>query len=110
VKRLTIPFAHVAAALLIGTLAACGSWPGHKPAPGTSAASGGAEGYGTSYGAGRVAIGDMTGDRQAVCELNRRLTAARTPEARQAVIDKYMGTMSPETRHHYLQMMRDQCQ
>lgn len=113
-KRPALPFAHVAVALLAATLAACGTWPGHQAAPGASAGTSSAQdtgfGAGRAYsaGSGRLAMGDM-GDRQAMCELNRRMLAARTPEARQAVIDKYMGTMSHETRHHLLQMMREQC-
>jgi len=109
VKRLALPLAYAAAALLIGTLAACGAWPGHAPASGSSAGTSGTESYGTGYGTGRVAMGDMAGDRQAMCELHRRMMAAPTPEGRQAVTDKYMGTMSPESRHHFLQMMREQC-
>lgn len=116
-KRPALPFAYAVATLLIGTLAACSNWPGREPTPGAGAATGGADGSGTGdgtgrtydYGSGRLAMGDMTGDRQAMCELNRRMRTARTPEARQAVTDKYMGTMSPESRHHLLQMMREQC-
>ena len=132
-KRLAFPYPCVAAALLVGTLAACGTLPAHEPAapagttgqiggpmrgPGARAEPSGAEGSGTAsydrgrlyeHGAGRLAMGDLTGDLQAMCELHRRMMVARTPEARQAVTDKYMGTMSPETRHHLLQMMREQC-
>jgi hypothetical protein len=117
VKRLALPFAYVAVALLAGMLAACGTWPGLQQAPVANAETSAVEGSGSGsgagraydYGSGRLAMGDMTGDRQAMCELNRRMRTARTPEARQAVTDKYMGTMSPESRHHLLQMMREQC-
>ncbi len=111
-KRLALPFAHAAAAILIGTLAACGTWHGHETAPGAGTSGADGRDYGSGRmigsGAGRLAMGDM-GDRQAMCELHRRMMAAHTPEARQAVVDKYMGTMTPETRHHLLQMMREQC-
>ena len=146
-KHLALPYTCVAAALLVVTLAACGTWPGQEPAaahdapnpiggprrgPGASAGGSGAEGSGTGsgradegsgtgagtaygrgrvfeHGAGRLAMGDLTGDLQAMCELHRRMMVAPTPEARQAATDKYMGTMSPETRHHLLLMMREQC-
>ena len=116
-KRLALPLAHAAAAIVIGMLAACGTWPGHQPAPGANAESSSAQVSGTEYdtgrrigsGTGRLAVGEMMGDRQAMCELHRRMMAADTPEARQAAIDKYLGTMTPETRHHLLQMMREQC-
>jgi hypothetical protein len=97
VKALSFAAACVASALL----AACGSSPRHQPAT--------AQGAGTAYGAGRMGMGDMMGDRQAMCELNRRMRAARTPEERHAMVDKYMGAMSPEARHHLLTMMQEQC-
>jgi hypothetical protein len=87
----------MAPVLLAGTLAGCGAFPGR----------GGSEGRGA--GAGRIGMGGMMGDQNAMCELNRRMQDAGTPEERQALADQYLAGMSEETREQRLRMMRDRC-
>lgn len=60
-------------------------------------------------GSGRFAMGGMMGDHNAMCELYRRMQAAPTAEERQAMMDRYMAGMAPETRRQRLRMMREQC-
>ncbi|HJV03478.1 MAG TPA: hypothetical protein VJ752_23280 [Burkholderiaceae bacterium] len=47
--------------------------------------------------------------RQAMCDLNGRMMAARTPEERQALQERYMQGMSPEMRERHMEMMRERC-
>ena len=128
-KPRSLLLAFAAPALLAGLLSGCSSWRHHGDGgpgptrdgapmrgPEASAGESGTAGSGTGYGqgrmgpgAGRLGMGSMMGDRNAMCELNRRLMAARTAEERQAMMNRYMAGMSPETREQRLRMMREQC-
>lgn len=129
-KPRSLLFAFAAPALVAGMLSGCSSWPWHggergpggtqgaapMRGPEASAGESGTAGSGTGYGqgrtgpgAGRLGMGGMMGDHNAMCELNRRLMAARTAEERQAMLERYMAGMSPETREQRLRMMRERC-
>jgi hypothetical protein len=77
-------------------------------------------GIGTSSPAGRDSAGSTGAagasssgaqlDQQTACELQRRVSSARTPEERQALMDQAMPGMAPETQERHMQMMREGCQ
>jgi hypothetical protein len=82
-------------------------------------ASGGASGSegtgsaGMSGARGGTAGAANTGaplDQQSMCELQRRVTAARTPEERQALLEQALPGMTPETQERHLQIMSESCQ
>lgn len=70
---------------------------------------GGGSGVSGSSSAGAAASGAPL-DQQSMCELQRRVSAARTPEERQALLEQAMPGMTEETREQHLQMMRESCQ
>jgi hypothetical protein len=45
-----------------------------------------------------------------MCAQSRRIMSAPTPEARQAMMEQAMPTISPEMRERHLEMMRKSCQ
>jgi hypothetical protein len=116
---------------LAGPLAGCSGWsgPGHVSEAEYVPAQGG-PGYGLrgpgsradvnavpgsrppAGAAGTSGSGGATGagDQQAMCDLNRRLMAARSPMQRQAMIEQAMPGMSPDMQYRQLQFMRQQCQ
>jgi hypothetical protein len=106
--------------LLAGTLAACQSWQGQAAdhpsppphrGPGTGAGASGTMGSGTASGDGHGVWNGMGKDSwYGLCALNQRITAAPTPEERQALIDQAMPNMSQEARERQLQAMRQNCQ
>jgi hypothetical protein len=63
-----------------------------------------------STGAAGAASSGAPLDQQSACELQRRVSAARTPEERQALMEQAMPGMTPETQERHLQMMRESCQ
>lgn len=99
--------------LFAATLAACQSAPPgaatHQPqqhrGPMTSAGSSSA-GSATASGAGEKA---GEGSWYGMCEINRRVQQARTPEERQAILAEAMPDMLPEAREHHLHMMQQRC-
>jgi hypothetical protein len=104
--------------LLAGTLAACqpyqASAPDHTPPPphrgvATGAGSSGSAGSAGS-GAGLGAEHMMGKDSwYGMCALNQKLRDARTPEERQAIAEKAMPNMSPESREQQIRMMQQRC-
>jgi hypothetical protein len=104
--------------LLAGTLAACqpyqASAPDHTPPPphrgaGTgagSSGSAGSEGSGAGLGAEHMMGKDSW---YGMCALNQKLRDARTPEERQAIAEKAMPNMSPESREQHIRMMQQRC-
>jgi hypothetical protein len=44
-----------------------------------------------------------------MCALNQKLRDARTPEERQAIAEKAMPNMSPESREQQIRMMQQRC-
>jgi hypothetical protein len=126
-KPHTFVLAIIAPGLLAGTLAGCSTWPGHEGqesaatrqgsasrsppirGPGASAGCSGTAGStGSSRAAGVLGPG-MTSDQAAMCELNRRISGARTAEERESLIEKYLPGMSPDLREQHLKMMRERC-
>jgi hypothetical protein len=109
--------------LALAPLAACMS-PGHVseteyvpqeggpgygptgPAGGANAVPGARPAAGTSGATGAAATGS---GQQPMCDLQRRMAAARSPEERQAIMDEAMAGMSPDMRDQQLRMMRQQC-
>jgi hypothetical protein len=79
-----------------------------EPGIGTSGAAG-RDSSGSTGSAGAASSGAPL-DQQSMCELQRRVTAARTPEERQALLEQAMPGMSPETQQRHLQMMSQSCQ
>jgi hypothetical protein len=118
-KPLSFVLAILAPGLLAGALAGCSASQQHGSVsqspggpmrgPGASAGGSGAAGS-THFGYGCSPLGaGMTADQVAMCELNRRITSARTPQERQAMLDQYLPGMSPEARARRLQMMQERC-
>jgi len=100
--------------LLALALSACqASQPGgsdHKPPPphrGAGASAGSSSmGAATMSGGGeRAGVGSWYG----MCELNRKIMQARTPQERQAIAEQAMPNISQETREQQLQMMQQSC-
>lgn len=71
--------------------------------------SAGTTGASGSSAAGAASSGAAL-DQQSMCELQRRVTAAHTPEERQALMEQAMPGMSQDARERRLQMMRESCQ
>jgi hypothetical protein len=100
--------------LIAGVLAGCQSWqsstPAHKPPPPHRGAGTGA---GFSGSAGQTGSG--IGEKEAasslygMCAMNREIMNARTPEARQAILERDMPNMSQEMREQHLEMMQQEC-
>lgn len=63
----------------------------------------------TSAGSSAAGATGTPEQRQAMCDLNERMMAARTPEERQALQERYMQGMSPEMRERHMEMMRERC-
>jgi hypothetical protein len=92
--------------------------PAAIPGPG-SAASAGQVGMGTPVTGGDAGnAGSMmrtptarmsTEDALAMCDLNRQIAEAKTPEERQALVERVLPKMSPEERERHVQMMRERC-
>jgi hypothetical protein len=92
--------------------------PAAVPGPG-SAASAGQVGMGTPVTGGDTAnAGSMmrtptarmsTEDALAMCDLNRQIVDAKTPEERQALVERVLPKMSPQERERHVQMMRERC-
>jgi hypothetical protein len=99
--------------LLAGALAGCQSWQARAPdqtnAPPYGGAGAGAGSSGTTGSTSSGTGGQPGMDQYAMCEMNRRIMGARTPEERQALMDRNMPGVSPELREQHLQMMREQC-
>lgn len=100
--------------LFVATLSACQAWqsrePGYKPPPphrgaGTGAGSSSAGAATMSGGGERAGTGSWYG----MCELNRKIMHARTPEERQAIAEQAMPNISQETREQQLETMRQNC-
>lgn len=104
-----------------------GGYPASTGASGTAGATGAAgaagglssePGIGSSSPAGRDSSGTSgaagsTGaplDQQSMCELQRRVMAARTPDERQALMEQAMPGMSQEARERHMQMMGESCE
>lgn len=72
------------------------------PSPGQHSAQGGM-GAGMSGGMGPA-------DKEAMCARYRGMRDAPDEQARQAMMHREMGAMSPEMRQRHMDMMRKQCQ
>ncbi|WP_136218200.1 hypothetical protein [Massilia sp. Mn16-1_5] len=77
----------------------------------------GQQSAGREMGAGMTggAAAGMTGsmgpmDKEAMCARYRGMRDAPDEQARQAMMHKEMGAMSPEMRQRHMEMMRKQCQ
>jgi hypothetical protein len=100
--------------MFAGLLTACqASQPGmtsqKRPMPvrGAGASAGSSStGAATASGAGENA---GTGSWYGMCELNRKLMGARTPQERQAIGEQAMPNISQEAREEQLQMMQQSC-
>jgi len=97
--------------VLAATLAACQSWqsraPDDQPQQGTAAATGSSGGgAATASNAGEKA---GEGSWYGMCALQRQIMEAPTPAERQALAEKAMPGMSPESRAQHLQMMAQSC-
>jgi len=97
--------------LLAVALTACQSQsaaPEHQPPPqhrGTGAGSSSA-GAATLSGRGqRAGLGSWYG----MCELNRKITNARSAQEREAILEQAMPNISQETREQQMQMMQQSC-
>jgi hypothetical protein len=133
--RTEVPMKLIAPALAaagIAVLAGCASHPADTqtqpppllqapapiPGPG-SAASSGEVGMGTPSTGGDAAMaGSMmrtptarmsTEDALALCDLNRQIKDAKTPEERQALVQRVLPGMTPQEREHHLRMMQERC-
>ena len=107
--------------LIAGMLVGCQSWqaraPEHGPPPhrgmGAGAGPSGAMGSGTASGMGRgmhgMGTGMSNGNWYGMCEMQKRIAEAHTPEERQALVEKFMPGMSPEARERHLHMMQEHC-
>jgi hypothetical protein len=88
------------------------SRPHHDAA--TAAGTSGSAGSGTASdsGSGSTYGGETAGMSkwQEMCAQSRRIMSAPTPEARQAMMEQAMPTISPEMRERHLEMMRKSCQ
>ncbi|WP_371766145.1 hypothetical protein [Massilia sp.] len=83
--------------VLVATrLTACQSWQGHTP-----------EQPPPHRGAGVEHMG-MHGQDD-MCRLHQQMMSARTPEARQAIMEHAMPDMPRESREQHLQMMQQMC-
>jgi hypothetical protein len=92
--------------------------PAPVPGPG-SAARAGELGMGTPVTGGDSAnAGSMmrsptarmsTEDALAMCDLNQQIKDAKTPEERQALVERMLPKMSPQERERHLQMMQERC-
>jgi hypothetical protein len=121
---------HVLPLLLAGILAGCAGQgkmsesgyvpqqggPGYGPegpaaganaVPGDVPPSSGAQG---SSNSGATSNSAAPADQRTMCELHRRLMAARSQDERQALIAQAMPGMSPSMQQQHLDMMREQCQ
>jgi hypothetical protein len=119
----------LAAGVAGATLGGCASSPSEQqpaipppasavPGPGSAATAGGV-GLGTPMtGGDTMTSGSMTGtpdsrlsgmDLLAMCDLNRQISQAKTPEARQALIERVLPNTSPEVRERHLQLMQQRC-
>lgn len=100
--------------MFAGLLTACQATPPdmasqERPMPirgaGASAGSSSA-GAATASGAGERA---GTGSWYGMCELNRKLMGARTPQERQTIAEQALPNISQEAREQQLQMMQQSC-
>jgi hypothetical protein len=48
-------------------------------------------------------------DMKSMCDLHERMKNAATPQERSAMMNQYMGNMTPEMRQRHFQMMEQQC-
>jgi hypothetical protein len=123
--------ALVAPALLMGALAGCSTWNkkgGTESQSGSSGTMGTAESQSGSSGAmgtarsssetgavsglgttAQPSASGMMGDQQAMCDMHRKMMAARTQEERQALMDQNMPNMTPDARQQQMQMMQERC-
>lgn len=93
-----------------GYQGSAGATGGMSSEPGIgSRGAAGRDSAGSSGSAGAAGSGVQL-DQQSACELQRRVSAARTPEERQGLMDQAMPGMAPETQERHLQMMRQGCQ
>jgi hypothetical protein len=120
------------AAAAIAVLAGCASHPPDTqtqppplpqaaapvPGPGSAAASG-QVGMGTPSSGGDAAMSRSmmrtptarmsTEDALAMCDLNQQFKDAKTPEERQALVERVLPGMSPQERERHLKMMQERC-
>lgn len=61
----------------------------------------------TSGSSGDAQMGMM--DKQAMCDMHKKMMSAKTPEERRSMMDDRMKTMSPEMMQKHMQMMQEQC-
>jgi hypothetical protein len=110
---LLFPLAVALTACQSGQMRAPEESPPHHDAA-TAAGTSGSAGSGTASGSGSGPTygGETAGvDKwQEMCAQSRRIMSAPTPEARQAMMEQAMPTISPEMRERHLEMMRKSCQ
>jgi hypothetical protein len=92
--------------------------PAPVPGPG-SAASAGQVGMGTPVTGGDTQnAGSMmrtpgtrmsTEDALAMCDLNRQISEANTPEERRALVERVLPNMTPQERERHVKMMQERC-
>lgn len=87
-----------------------GASGGMSNEPGIGSQSAAGRDSGGASGAAGTASSGAPLDQQSACELQRRVSAARTPEERQALMDQAMPGLAPATQERHLQMMRESCQ
>ena len=100
----------VCAAALAACQSAPSGAPARKPPPIRGAgSSAGSSSLGAITASGRgekAGVGSWYG----MCELNRKLLDAPTPQDRQALLDQVMPGMAPAAREQQLQVMRQECE
>jgi hypothetical protein len=127
-----IAHALAAAGIAGAMLAGCASQPADSqaqrptelrpvaPVPGPgSAARAGELGMGTPVTGGDSAdAGSMmrtpttrmsTEDALAMCDLNQQIKDAKTPEERQALVERVLPNMTSQERERHVQMMQERC-
>ena len=58
---------------------------------------------------GATQAGQGADDMQAMCAHHREMMGAKTPEERQAMMERHMQGMTPEMRSRHMEMMRERC-
>jgi hypothetical protein len=99
-----VPFSAV---LILAALTGCATGQDaehsqHHPDSATSQMS---EKMNGGPGGGQMGMMDV----KAMCDMDQKMTGARTPEERQAMMAERLKNMSPEMQRKHMEMMQAQC-